>query len=135
MLGVLCGLNVSTVTTYTGSVQTLYRLCVNNPSEGHKTELKLWTIALVSQWLKPFDAISRGIFTIYTPAASLRSNSPYLQTPTKTSNKLLHTLFYRSVDAWNALPVALRSVSSLFMFKSELRTADLFRYLKGSIFN
>jgi hypothetical protein len=66
--------------------------------------------------------------------ASLRSNSPYLQKPTKASNKLLHTLFYRNVDAWNALPIALRSVSSLHMFKCGLRNVDLSHYLKGSIF-
>jgi hypothetical protein len=82
--------------------------------------------------LTPFDP--KDIFTIYTPAASKRSNSPYLQKPTKASTKLLHTLFYRNVDAWNALPVALRSVSSLSMFKSGLRNVDPSRYLKGSIF-
>jgi hypothetical protein len=38
---------------------------------------------------------------MYTPAALLRSNSPYLQKPTKASNKLLHTLLYRNVDAYS----------------------------------
>ena len=82
--------------------------------------------------LTPFDP--NDIFTIYTPAASLRSNSPYLQKPTKASNKLLHTLFYRNVDAWNSLPIALRCASSLHLFKSTLKRVDLSRFLKGSVF-
>jgi hypothetical protein len=42
--------------------------------------------------LAPFNP--SDTFLIYTPIASSRSNSPYLQRPTKASNKLLHTLFY-----------------------------------------
>lgn len=75
----------------------------------------------------PFDP--NDVFIIYTPVASSRLNTPYLQKPTKASNKHLNTLFYRQVDAWNALPAAVRSVSSLQTFKSELMKLDLSNYL------
>jgi hypothetical protein len=77
----------------------------------------------------PFDP--NDAFIIYTPVASSRSSTSYLQKPTKASNKHLHTLFYRHVDVWNALPVAIRSLSSLQSFKSELMKLDLSQYLKG----
>jgi ribonuclease P/MRP protein subunit RPP40 len=117
------------------SLSYLERLAVLDlePLELRRLRFDLIYYFKVLNHLTPFDP--KDIFTIYMPAASLRSNSPYLQKPTKASNKLLHTLFYRNVDAWNALPVALRSVSSLFMFKSGLRNVDLSRYLKGSVFN
>jgi hypothetical protein len=81
--------------------------------------------------LTPF--IPSDTFLIYTPLASSRSNSPYLQRPTKASNKLLHTLFYRQVEAWNSLPPALKSASSLPSFKRGLNNIDLTKFLKGSV--
>jgi ribonuclease P/MRP protein subunit RPP40 len=80
--------------------------------------------------LTPFDP--DAVFLIYTPLPSSRANSPYLQKPTKASNKLLHSLFYRNTDAWNALPVALRLTSSLPEFKRGLKIFDLSHFLKGS---
>jgi hypothetical protein len=41
-------------------------------------------------------------------------------------------LFFRSVDAWNALPPALRSSSSLSAYKRSLKQFDFSAYLKGS---
>jgi hypothetical protein len=82
--------------------------------------------------LTPFNP--HEVFLIYTPIASSRSNSPYLLKPICASNKVLSTFFYRSVDAWNALPPSLRSSSSLPAFKRGLRNVDLNRYLKGSGF-
>jgi hypothetical protein len=45
----------------------------------------------------------KDLFLIYSPVASLRSDSLYLQQPVKASNQLLHTMFYRIVEAWYAL--------------------------------
>ena len=47
--------------------------------------------------LTPFDP--GDAFLIYIPIDSSRSSSPYLQKSLKASNKLLHTLFYRQVEA------------------------------------
>jgi hypothetical protein len=80
--------------------------------------------------LTPFDA--NEVFLIYTPIASSRSNSPYLLKPAKASNKELSVLFFRCVEAWNVLPVSLRSLTSLPAFKRGLKNIDLSRYLKGS---
>jgi hypothetical protein len=92
----------------------------------HRTELKLHY-----NHLTPFNP--SDTFLIYTPIASSRSNSPYLQRPTKTSNKLLHALFYRQVEAWNSLPPALKSASSLPSFKGGLKNIDLPKFLKASL--
>ena len=81
--------------------------------------------------LTPFDP--EDTFLIYTPPVSSRSNSPCLHKPAKASNKLLHTLFYRHVDAWNSLPSALKSVSSLPKFKHGLKSVDLSKFLMGPL--
>jgi hypothetical protein len=83
-------------------------------------------------YLTPFNP--SDAFLIYTPIASSRSNSPYLQRPTKASNKLLQTLFYRQVEAWNSLPPALKSASSHPSFKRGLKNIDLSKFLKGSVY-
>jgi hypothetical protein len=57
--------------------------------------------------LTPFNP--SDVFIVYSPEARSRSNLPYLQKPIKATNRLLSVLFFRSVDAWNALPPALRS--------------------------
>jgi hypothetical protein len=72
-------------------------------------------------------------FLICTPIESSRSNSPYLQRPTKASSKLLQRPFYRQVEAWNSLPTALKSGSSFPSFKRGLTSIDLSKFLKGSV--
>jgi hypothetical protein len=81
--------------------------------------------------LTPFDP--DDVFLIYTPIDSSRSSSSYLQKPPKASNKLLHTLFYRQVEAWNSLPADLKYTLSLPSFKRGLKNVDLSKFLKGSI--
>jgi hypothetical protein len=81
--------------------------------------------------LTPFNP--NDTFLIYTPIASSRSNSPHLQRRAKASNKLLQTLFYRQVEAWNSLPPALKSASSLPSFKRGLQNIGLSKFLKGSV--
>jgi hypothetical protein len=73
------------------------------------------------------------VFIAYQPISSSRS-SPYLQRPTKASNRTLSVLFYRCISAWNNLPGNLRHVSSLPAFKRGLRDVDLSLFLKGSVF-
>jgi hypothetical protein len=80
--------------------------------------------------LTPFNP--SDVFIVYSPEARSRSNLPYLQKPIKATNRLLSVLFFRSVDAWNALPPALRSSPSLPAFKRGLKQIDLSAYLKGS---
>jgi hypothetical protein len=80
--------------------------------------------------LTPFEP--SNVFIIYYPSERSRSELPYLQKPVKATNKLLSTLFYRNVDAWNALPASLRLSSSLPKFKRGLMKADLSLFLKGS---
>ena len=78
----------------------------------------------------PFNP--NDVFIVYLPEARSRSNQPYLQKPVKATNRLLSTLFFRNVDAWNALPSALRSSPSLLAFKRGIKHIDLSAYLKGS---
>lgn len=80
--------------------------------------------------LTPFEP--SNVFIIYYPSERSRSELPYLQKPVKATNKFQSTLFYRNVDAWNALPAALRLSSSLPKFKRGLMKADLSLFLKGS---
>lgn len=72
------------------------------------------------------------VFIVYSPDARSRSNLPYLEKPIKATHRLLSVSFFRSVDAWNALPPALRSSSSLSAYKRSLKQFDLSAYLKGS---
>jgi hypothetical protein len=80
--------------------------------------------------LTPFDPSE--VFSVYTPSSWSRSEMPYLRKPIKATDRLLSTFFFRSIDAWNALPAALRSSSSLAVFKRHLKQFDLSTYLKGS---
>jgi hypothetical protein len=100
------------------------------PLELRRLRFDLTYFFKVFNHLTPFNP--SDMFLIYTPIASSRSNSPYLQRPTKASNKLLHTLFFRQVEAWNSLPLALKSASSLPIFKRGLKNIDLSKFLKGS---
>jgi hypothetical protein len=80
--------------------------------------------------LTPFDP--NAVFSVYTPSPWSRSAMPYLLKPTKATNRVLSTFFFRSIDAWNALPAALQSSSSLPVFKRLLKQFDLSTFLKGS---
>ena len=80
--------------------------------------------------LTPFNP--NDVFIVYSPDARSRSNLPYLQKPIKAIYQMAFiSSFFRSIDAWNALPLALRC-SSLSVFKRSLKQFDLSAYLKGS---
>ena len=81
--------------------------------------------------LTPFDPNS--VFTVYTPPTSLRANLPFLQRPFNCSSRVLSTVFYRSIPAWNALSIYLRLSTSILSFKSNLKNVDLTMFLKGSV--
>jgi hypothetical protein len=68
----------------------------------------------------------------YSPDARSRSIHPYLQKPAKDTNRLLSVFFFKSVDAWNALPPALRSSPTLPAFMRVLKQFYVLAYLKGS---
>jgi hypothetical protein len=80
--------------------------------------------------LTPFDPSE--VISVYTPSSWSRSEMPYLQKPIEATNRLLSTFFLRSIDAWNVLPAALWSSSSLPVFKRHLKQFDLSIYLKDS---
>jgi hypothetical protein len=84
----------------------------------------------VMNHLTPFNP--NNVLIVYSPDARSRSSHPYLQKPAKATNRLLSMFFFRSVDAWNALPPALRSSPTLPAFKRGLKQFDLSAYLKGS---
>jgi hypothetical protein len=69
--------------------------------------------------LTPFNPSDVPI--IYAPDACSRSIHPCLQKPAKATNQLQLLFFYRSVDAGNALPPALRSSPTLPVFKGGLK--------------
>jgi hypothetical protein len=71
-------------------------------------------------------------FLIHQPLPSSRSSMPYLQKPLRSNSKLSSSFFYRQVDAWNYLPCALKSSSSLTSFKSALKKVNLSLFLKGN---
>ena len=80
--------------------------------------------------LTPFPRNS--VFTTYTQPPFLCSIAPVIQKHIHASNKFLSTTFYRSIDAWNYLPVDLRQSQSLSAFKYGLKSVDLATFLKGS---
>jgi hypothetical protein len=72
------------------------------------------------------------VFNTYTPDERCRPNLPYLQKPAKASNRYLSTLFFRNVDAWNTLPIALQQSPSLPAFKRGIKNVDLSQFLKSN---
>jgi hypothetical protein len=80
--------------------------------------------------LTPFDP--NEVFSVYTPSSWSKSEMPYLQKPIKATNRVLSTIFFRGIDAWHALPAAMRSSSSLPVFKRHLKQFDPSTFLKGS---
>jgi ribonuclease P/MRP protein subunit RPP40 len=72
------------------------------------------------------------VFNTYTPDERCRLNLPYLQKPAKASNRYLSTLFFRNVDAWNTLPIALQQSPSLPAFKRGIKNVDLSQFLKSN---
>jgi hypothetical protein len=72
------------------------------------------------------------VFITYTPDERCRLNLPYLQKPVKASNRYLSTLFFRNVDAWNTLPIALQQSPSLPAFKRGIKNVDLSQFLKSN---
>ena len=81
--------------------------------------------------LTPFDPDL--VFKIYSPPNCLRSNEPFILKSITVPNKLLSTIFYRAVDAWNYLPIGLRLSNYLPAFKSGLKVVDFSKFLKGSV--
>jgi hypothetical protein len=80
----------------------------------------------------PFEAIDQSIayidhlnahkaikFSIIYSLATYITNYPKTG---QTSNKLLSTIFYRSIEAWNNTPVDLRLLPSLPAFKHGLKS-------------
>ena len=100
------------------------------PLETRRLRFDLIYYFKVFNHLTPFEPDE--VFITYTPIRSTRSDSSHLVKPIKASNTLLHTLFYRHVEAWNSLPTVLKSTSSLPSFKRGLKNADLSKFLKGS---
>jgi hypothetical protein len=48
---------------------------------------------------------------------------------------LYHHIFYRLLDCWNLLPLKLKQSTSLNIFKCNIRSVDLNKYVKGNAFN
>ena len=71
-------------------------------------------------------------FLVHQPLPSSRSSMPYLQKPLRSNSKLSSSFFYRQVDAWNYLPIALKTSSSLTSFKSAIKKVNLSSFLKGN---
>jgi hypothetical protein len=77
------------------------------PLELRRLQFDLIYYFKVFNHLTPFDP--GDAFLIYTPLETSLSSSPFLQKYPKASNKLLLTLFYRHIEAWNLLPAELKS--------------------------
>jgi hypothetical protein len=73
------------------------------------------------------------LFSMHTPPPNLRSSSEVVKMPFKSSDKLVSRIFYRSIDAWNSLPLDVRFTPTLPCFKRRIKCIDFSVYLKGSI--
>jgi len=73
-------------------------------------------------------------FTFHTPLASSRNPTPFIQKPLSATNCLLSSFRYRSVEAWNSLPLPVQYSTSLLSFKKALHNTDLSSFLYGSTF-
>ena len=74
-------------------------------------------------------------FTVHQPSLSSRASSSLLIKPFKRPNYVLSSFFYRSIDCWNSLSLTVKQSKSLRVFKSDLPSIDLTKFLKGSVFN
>jgi hypothetical protein len=75
-------------------------------------------------------------FELHYPLTSARDPSPIIVKPTGFNNKVLSgCFFYRHVDCWNSIPSNIRSINSLALFKSAIRTVDFSDFLRGSAFH
>jgi len=82
----------------------------------------------------PFNPELRKRFMFYEPPSSSRSGIPYLQKPIKRSAVSDSSFFYRAVNVWNSLPIAVRQSKSLFSFKNAINKIDFNKFLIGSCF-
>lgn len=57
-----------------------------------------------------------------------------MQKPAKVTNCYIPYIFYRRVEAWNALSAVMKSTSSLPKVKQGLKNVELkLKFLKGSV--
>lgn len=73
-------------------------------------------------------------FVLHMPPNSARSTFPVLSRPARSSVKLDSTFFYRQTNAWNSLPLTLKSCNSLPIFKRRLLETNLTAFLVGSMY-
>ena len=74
-------------------------------------------------------------FNVHQPSLSSRAPAPILMKPFNKPNYVLTSFFYRSLDCWNSLPLKLKQSTSLNIFKRNIRSVDLTKYVKGNAFN
>jgi Reverse transcriptase (RNA-dependent DNA polymerase) len=90
------------------------------------------------QYYKIFNNLTSlcpaDFFNVHQPTLSSRAPAPTLLKPLNTPNYVLSTFFYRSLDSWNSLPLHMKQCTSLNMFKSNIKSVDLNRFLKGHAF-
>jgi hypothetical protein len=114
-------------------IHTLKRLAILNLDtlELRRLRFDLAFYYKVLNHLTPFNL--NLAFTVYTSPSCLRANLPFfLQRPGNSSCRILSDVFYRSIPAWNSLPIDLRLEASFPSFKRNLRTTDLTIFLKGA---
>ena len=73
-------------------------------------------------------------FLVHVPPATARSSFPRLVCPIKSKQQLGSSFFYRHIKAWNSLPDTLKTVKSIFSFKSGITKVNLSNFLIGSCF-
>lgn len=74
------------------------------------------------------------VFMIYQSNPITRSEPFYLQKPTKSTERIISSFFYRNIAAWNKLPVDIKTLDSVCRFKSVIKTLDFTDFLKGSMY-
>jgi hypothetical protein len=72
--------------------------------------------------------------TFHTPPASSRNPTPFIQKPQSATICFISSFRFRSIEAWNSLPLPVQNFIYLISFKKALHNTDLSSFLYGSTF-
>jgi len=99
-------------------------------------ELRRLRFDLVSYYniLNGISPVSECCLVSRSTIGTTRSRCNYLVKLRKGSQTCLHSFFNYQIDCWNSLPLCVTESNSVCVFKKQLRSVDLSRFLIGSVF-
>ena len=74
-------------------------------------------------------------FHLHYPPSSSRNPAPFLQKSSNFKQCLQSSFFFRQLDCWNSLPLSIKQLPSLPLFKRQIKLFDFTKFLRGSAFS